>query len=153
MVDEHFPKVRDYFHETAEEYVTRRRKETGGFKWTTWRLNIKFLHHLAVFEMKQIATQGYYFTFTNKDAYDIFKEHCHGGEELDNWDEMNARNTLCAAAYRGVLIRVDDGEYYFNDLNGWNYCFGLHKHDRKYLPVTHQEFLDGIEKGIFNDPR
>lgn len=80
--------------------------------WSSWRINERFLSGLyASFGDREI---------TNREAYKYYARHhaavrWHGGRS--NWRDvmlqMNVRNTLCKAAYKGRLVRLGPGRYKF----------------------------------------
>jgi hypothetical protein len=78
-------------------------------KWTKWHVNRALLSRLR----RKYGTSA----FHNADAYDLytrFHAQFEPGLTSDTyWREMNVRNTLCAAAYRGILIRLGPGHYRF----------------------------------------
>ncbi len=80
--------------------------------WDRWRINKRFLQSLKDRFGRRV--------FTNAEAYHIygvFHARRDGRGRLDlNWrqfGEMNVRNHLCAAAYRGLLKRLGRGKYKF----------------------------------------
>jgi hypothetical protein len=77
----------------------------NGGKWKHWNVNIRFLKELE-------AAVGHN-VFTNKEAYNVYAVKCKKIGSMDNWAQMNVRNTLCASAAWGILERVDKGAYRF----------------------------------------
>lgn len=89
--------------------------------WKLWRINHSLLQNIR----KHFGTEP----FTNKDAYEIYiREHAVPYREKQHqlhgykvypirakapWLQMNVRNTLCKAAYKGILIRLGPGHYKF----------------------------------------
>ena len=115
-----------------EQYYFRPRPNEPDGKWRTWQINGRLLRNIYKFHDVQ--------RFTNNDAYRIYAafharsifaarvQHLdeippnvqlrieayaknHG---LDDFQTMNVRNSLCAAAERGVLVRWGAGEYSFD---------------------------------------
>ena len=77
-----------------------------------WRVNQRFLSNLRGQFGKGV--------FTNDDAYKLYhlKHEVRQWYWKEDWHNdglmcMNVRNTLCAAAYRGLLTRVGVGQYRF----------------------------------------
>ena len=80
----------------------------GGL-WLNWKPNQKLLRNLK----EEFGTKE----FTNKDAYETYAEHhsLWSKNPYDEWLQMNVRNSLCAAAVKGQLIRVANGKYRFEE--------------------------------------
>ena len=91
-------------------------------KWAKTRINKKFLDRLAVeFGQREFTNQDAYKIYLDEhskdfklpdDAPEILKEHQR--KYSTYWPEMSVRNYLCAAAFRGLLVRVRPGVYMFN---------------------------------------
>jgi hypothetical protein len=88
----------------------------GKGTWSTLRINQKFFNRL------QVHFGGS--EFTNTDAYELY-ERFHARPDTTfsrviaisakdaQWRQMNVRGYLCAAAHRGLLIRLGPGRYRF----------------------------------------
>jgi len=50
---------------------------------------------------------------TNREAYQIYQEHCHRGSSLDDFMKMNVRNLLSAMLHDGILKRILPGVYFW----------------------------------------
>lgn len=113
--------------------MTKYQKQPGDSKWRNQRINATFMA-----ELRKEFVGG---TFTNEQAYRLYYERCWTklgdactryeramSEECkadsmhallydaclgDDFMRMNVRNNLCAAAYRGILVRRGRGEYSF----------------------------------------
>ena len=71
-------------------------------KWKDFRINKKLMNNI----FKRFKNKE----FTNNDVYKIYKKY-HLNSSYDNFTEMNVRNNLCAASYRGEIIRIGSGRY------------------------------------------
>lgn len=79
------------------------------------RINKSFMNSL----IEQFGTND----FTNQDAYEVYVEHHRRPRSYDNWPtqdpykdpwaQMNVRNYLNSAAYKGHLKKLGDGHYQF----------------------------------------
>lgn len=124
--------------------MTKYQKQLTDSKWRYQHVSGKFLA-----ELRKEYVGG---TFTNAQAYQLYYERIWTGRERglinyerarreglpkhvaevflnqarngDEFMKMNVRNNLCAAAYRGLLVRQGPGEYSFPE-TGYEAAYGV----------------------------
>ena len=90
--------------------------------WDRWSINKRLLKNLRRrFRTREFTLKKAYWIYSHKHAklngFENGHPVCYTSGEGDgygsNWNQMNVRNTLCAAAYHGLLLRTGPGTYQF----------------------------------------